>query len=258
MNGAEKIKGYWVRNWEGILAGIIGTVIISTLAFIFKTLWNFLGILNSMNTLYNLVLWVIFALGLSLVIYWVIHFVRKIFTKTTNSSYDAITVEYYEYPWTNVQKNLGVGDFQNFLKIGLLVTNKGISKISCAFRMMDSQYKGYASNNDWVADPTIAEKKLLKWDEGYDTKNGRIDIAPHSGVGKILLAESHPPVAHFWFWLVDGKSENRLLEGIYRVLIQAEIDVERNGILASVRPLNYEVEFHYQQRKLFDVSVKKI
>jgi hypothetical protein len=134
--------------------------------------------------------------------------------KLSLKEYDDIDITYCEYPWTDHQLNIGAGDFINFLKVGLLVRNNGGIKVHCGLRMISVQYNGYASNNDWVPNPNVIEQKLLKWDEGYEISDGKIEIYPNGGLGRILLAESNPYNTEFWFWFVDGKSNNhQLLQG---------------------------------------------
>jgi hypothetical protein len=179
--------------------------------------------------------------------------------KLSLKEYEDIDVEYYEYPWTDHQLNLGAGDFINFLKIGLQVRNDGGVKVYCGLRMISVQYNGYASNNDWVPNPNAVEKKLLKWDEGYDVHNGKIELYPDGGIGRILFAESNPYSMEFWFWYVDGRSPNhQLLEGSYKVRIQLEGDSEKDGNKIALKPIKYDILFTYKMRKLIDVSVKKL
>jgi hypothetical protein len=191
-------------------------------------------------------------------------------TKKNNQSspkkdYKDIDLTVFDYPWTEHQLNIGADDFANFLKVGLRISNKGNSKIRCALRMMDVKYNGkgvvwnWQDREEWVDAPVPVERKFIKWDEGYNPIDGKIDISPSGGLGNMLFAESNPYSMEFWFWYIDGKSKNhQSLEGKYKVSAQLEGDCGRNGVMSGFQPIPYEIEFTYKRRKLENVRVTKI
>lgn len=186
-------------------------------------------------------------------------------TDKIKNEFENVDLVAFDYPWTEHQLSIGGRGFANFLKLGLRVINNNELKIRSALRMMDLKYNGkgvirdWAENDEWVDIPNPIEKKLLKWDEGYNETEGKIDIAPSGGLGSLLFAESNPYSMEFWFWYVDGKSKNhQVLEGRYKAFVQLEGDCEIEGIKSSFLPIPYEVEFTYKRRKLENVEIRKV
>ena len=224
-----------------------------------------------MNTLTFVSVFAIFSVGIGTILFSVGKLSQKIliFAKRNRGAIDKkaeedISLSVFDYPWTEHQLNIGARGFTNFLKLGLRVTNDGESKINCALRMMDVKYNGkgivwnWNDGEEWMDAPNPIERKFVKWDEGYNETEGKIDIAPNGGIGSLLFAESNPYNMEFWFWYVDGKSNNHQnLEGSYKVFVQLEGDRENNGIKSGFRPVQYEVEFTYKRRKLENVLVRK-
>ena len=179
--------------------------------------------------------------------------------KLSLKEYDDIEVVSYEYPWTSHEQRLGMTGFYNFMKVGILVVNNGGASVSnCLARMMDVNYKGYASNDEWVENPNQVEIKPLNWEEGYEPDNGRISINSGGGTGKILLAETMPHDPKFNFVFVDGPSKSyQHLVGRYKVFVQLEGQVQREDMIVDLDPIKFEIEFDYKNRRLLDVTVYK-
>jgi hypothetical protein len=182
--------------------------------------------------------------------------------------YDDIEVTFRDDPLTDHQLGLLGHDSNNFLRLALRVTNNGGTSIKCGLRMVSLQYNrtGYIQSARWEGDntpidredsPTPIERKLMKWDEGYATE-GRVDISSNGGIGNLMFAETNSS-GGFWFLYIDGKSRNQqVIQGKYWATLQLEGYCERDEKKFDLKPIRYEVEFIYTNKKLDPVAVRKI
>jgi hypothetical protein len=182
------------------------------------------------------------------------------------NEYEDIDVDFFDYPFPDdLLRLMGRWDGKNFIKLGLRATNKGTTKIHCAFRLVSIKYNGegiiggWQEKDNWIDDEEPFENKYIKWDEGYSVEGGKIDIHPNGGIGNMLFAENNPRGYEYWLWYVNGKSKNhRTLNGRFKAIIQLEGDCEKDGIKADLDSLKFEVEFSYMHRSLKAVSVTKL
>ncbi len=123
--------------------------------------------------------------------------------------------------------------------------------------------KGYllswnSEDEEWVDDPDVFESKYIKWDEGYETQEGKIDIAPNGGIGRLMFAEANPYNQEYWFYYVDGKARNhRVLNGRIQATLQLEGEYQKDGVNSGMQPVKYVVEFSYGSRSLTGISITK-
>lgn len=188
--------------------------------------------------------------------------IRLLKEKFAIKEYRDISLSFYNYPWTTQQLNLGVGAWNNFTKLGLRVQNKGGVKIHCALMLINLQYsgKGFTSNwndsEEWIDAYQTLDMKYIKWDEGYDPREGKIDIAPDGGKGDLLFAETEPRHFGFWFWYVYGRGQDIWkLDGRYKATLRLEGDCEKNGDIVNLHPVEYEITFTYKHRALNGESI---
>ncbi|GEM_PF-4285527 len=279
----EKRKNIFKPDWEAIVQGVYSNIAYWLIGLVALGLWwiisNFdlLGFKKMTTSFWAVSLYGLTALGAGFVLYWVGRLLQNVLTfvkknrksvseKSPKTELETkVDISVFDYHWTQHQLNIGAGDFTNFLKVGLCISNNSNSKIRCALRMMDVKYNGkgivwnWQDGEEWVDAPVPVERKLIRWDEGYNPIDGKVDISPNGGLGNLLFAESNPYSMEFWFWYVDGKSKNHQnLEGKYKVFAQLEGDCERNGIMSGFQPIPYEIEFTYKKRKLENVRVSKI
>src|SRR5258706_1110569 len=228
------------------------------------------GFLNTMH-ISIIVAVVTMLLGFGLVAWYVITFILWVIKRAFKTpqrvarSYGAVDLVQFEYPWAPHQLNLGAVSYRNFLKVGLRIINRGDKKIRCGLRMMSLDYNGlgvvwgWNSNEQWIESQTPVEKNFLKWDEGYDAIEGKIDISPLGGIGNILFVEANQQGADFWFWYVHGKSRNdQTLDGAYKANCQLEGDYEMDGIKLVLERIRYAIEFTYRHRKLENFVIRRV
>lgn len=174
--------------------------------------------------------------------------------------YEDIKITQLEYPWTDNDQRIGAPGLYNIFKLGLCVTNNGgVSLKNCSVRLMLVEYSGRPSNNEWVPSPSPVDNKLFKWDEGYDIPNGRIErIGSNGSIARLFFAESNRYSQEFRFAFIDGMSKtDQNLEGRYRVTGQLDGEVEKDGKIVDLIPLEFSVEFDFQRKQFSNMSILK-
>jgi len=250
-----KIKGYFVRNWEEILAGIIGTIITAVLGKIFGTLWNFMGELIKMNKIYNLVLWLVFAIGFSVIVYAFLRSLRWIFTK--NSDVIRLEKDFDENYLDEITRRN-----KNYFRLWVIVQNGKRPVYDCVVGLENLEYQGRSSNGEWVHAPTGFDRKAMKWDVGYIPKEGKIDLSAKARKVVEIAAAFPQPLAKMKLSHLDGYStKEHLLEGKYRATLRIDGKVPVSQSKKDIEPRWYEVEYEYQRHsmylKLLDVKEYK-
>jgi hypothetical protein len=187
------------------------------------------------------------------------------------NEYDDIEVAFRDDPLTDHQLGLLGHSSNNFLKISLSVTNNGGIGIRCGLKMVSLQYNrtGYVQLARWEGDeipseredsPKPIETKLMRWDEGYDTVEGKIYIPSRGGIGNLMLVETASrPNLNFWFLYIDGNSRNHhTMHGRYWAVLQLEGHCESDGKRTDLDTIQYEIEFTYDRNRLDPVGIKKL
>lgn len=196
--------------------------------------------------------------------------IERLNKRLSLNEYDDIEVAFRDDPLTDHQLGLLGHSSNNFLKISLRVTNNGGIGIRCGLKMVSLQYNrtGFVQLARWEGDeipseredsPKPIETKLMRWDEGYDTVEGKIYIPSRGGIGNLMLAETASrPNLNFWFLYIDGNSRNHhTMHGRYWAILQLEGHCESDGKRTDLDTIQYEIEFTYDRNRLDPVGIKK-
>jgi hypothetical protein len=180
--------------------------------------------------------------------------------------YEDVDLSFFAYPFGDGMRNLLGHPSDDFLKVGLLLTNHGGLKIRCGLRAISIQYSGRdhvlnwaGGEEEWSNIGNGFEAKFIKWDEGYDVLQGKVEVAPDGGTGMLLLAETQRPDYECRLVYVDGLGREKYRQpGRYLVTLQLEGDVEANAKWGSLRPVRYAVELAYTHPAVRGTSIRKL
>lgn len=107
---------------------------------------------------------------------------------------------------------------------------------------------GYMSGKTWSEAYTSVERKALRWRVGYDTHDGRIDIASKEKVTLDFARSTRYPTPKMELAYLDGYGGEFLLEGKYKAFLL----IDANDLV----PIRYEVDFEY--RTIGYLEIKEI
>lgn len=134
---------------------------------------------------------------------------------------------------------------KKYHKLWVVVQNGKTPMYDCVIELVNLEYKGRDSKNEWT--DWACDKKAMKWDVGYEPREGKIDINP-SAMKNLEIAVAYPqPQARMELSHLDGHSaRGHLLLGEYRVTVRIDGKALVKQVKKEINPIWYEIIFKYE------------
>jgi hypothetical protein len=177
----------------------------------------------------------------------------------SSKDYQDIQLQHYPYPDTLDDMRNRVFASTFLTKIGLLVNNGKSGVKQCGAKVTGLWHLGDRPYNyGWSPMHDNVETRYLKWDEGYTTDTGKIDIGPHShALLRIIEANPHSGMFHFVF--LDGMSKvPYILPGKYMISIQVEGQIKHDHEVYDLNPICFVVMVYFNGHRLLFVKSRKV